>query len=295
MSGESIGSWSPTLPHIKHHEPLALLLSPFGYDGDVSSEPFANPPEPSADNVTTTTVPELFVVPEAVEAPESTEVPEAVPVGQSRRATVVTDPDEAPESTDGSEAVHVEQVPVGTAIVHESPVITQGERVGSVSSSPSSSSSSTTRPAEPASPIEVQRKSSVTFAGDHTANRSTTFVIQVPEEPQDESEGPLRRRSTTIKVVIEPANSSDERLMPARESPTHTLRVPSEQTVFATPADSTRTEVPQSILKNKTEQTSVTSKQSKRDRIRALWRRLIAKIMQKKAERAARKVASGGS
>ncbi|EKG10272.1 hypothetical protein MPH_12654 [Macrophomina phaseolina MS6] len=270
-------SWAdstPTLPDIEYLEPL-ILFHPFDYGGDSSGDcgppVYADPPEPRAGNTAAAepvaAEPHVYVVTEAIQNPESTEVPETVTA--------------------------VDQVPTGTVVVQDTPVISEGEPAESNSaskhSSSSSSSASTARAQDRDTPAEARRSSSATSDTTVPVPRrrttTTTYVIPVPNELEVGPEvGPEtiapRRRPTTVKVIIEQPTSDQDEL--------------NCKPVFATPADNTRVEQPRSILKNKADDASVRSKQSMRQRIRAWWRRVIARVMQIEAERAAKKAQKKG-
>lgn len=202
--------------------------------------------------------PEVYAVPDAVKDPGSTEVPRAVPI--------------------------VEEQPRGSAINHEAPVIGKGQRTKSKSSNSSSSSQSTSRPVRSMPAIAVaQQTSTGSVPGDATPiGKQTTFVMRVPEEAAVYEVPITRRRSTTIKITVD--NGSDEsahmRKASSSEFKTGTM-TPSRRPISKANSASPLQSVP--IIK----EDDTSTKRSKRSRIRALWRRLVAKIMMMKARKKA--------
>ncbi|KAF4541113.1 Serine-rich repeat adhesion protein [Lasiodiplodia theobromae] len=203
--------------------------------------------------------PEVYAVPDAVKDPGSTEVPRAVPI--------------------------VEEQPRGSVIHHEAPAIGKGQRAKSKSSNSSSSSQSTSRPARTMPAIAVAHQTSTgTFPGDATPiGKQTTFVMRVPEEAAVYEVPITRRRSTTIKITVDNGSDESAHMRKASNSEFKTGTVsPSRRPISK--ANSAEPLQPVPIIK----EDDTSTKRSKRSRIRALWRRLVAKIMMMKARKAAK-------
>ncbi|KAL1631734.1 hypothetical protein SLS56_004408 [Neofusicoccum ribis] len=285
---------TPSLPDIEIHPPLSFP-HPFGYDGDMSPITYANPPEPSAETVIVET-PERYVVTEAVKDPKSTQVPQAVPI--------------------------VEEAPVDDLAEHQEMPVIREENHEKSSSSSSSSSTNTARAIYPIQDATTQQSSSSSsvstppilarkatiitvkvtddLAGQQTtqhevplARRRSTIKIEVPSqhpgEQETQTEVPVaRRRSTQVKLLFG-SDSSEQQEVPVRKASTQ--RIANEGGFVELQRQPTVTIVnePEVITITPSTAPSTTSKQSKRSRILGLWRRLVAKVLKMKAQKAAGK------
>ncbi|KAK7541678.1 hypothetical protein IWX46DRAFT_582181 [Phyllosticta citricarpa] len=230
--------------------------------------------------------PEPVSVPEAVTSPASTEVPEGINPEVVHEQAVTTVPADVPADIPAD--VPADAPVVQETVVNEVPVEAQiVENIETIEAPP------------PSPGIQ----------------KSTTVVITVPadeavEEPeviQDEGP-PLRRSSTTITVTVaaEPAvpsrraslaaprtafvapESTDAQFEAPRKTETIKLEggtsvtvteaaPPQEQPTYDLPKTET---VPKTVKKVKITKTKVT-----RVRVMSLWRRIIAKILRKRAEK----------
>lgn len=149
--------------------------------------------------------------------------------------------------------------PASTRVPEAIPLVDQGPANKSSLSSSSSSSSSSSGTARAGD------------SGTAAAVRGSSSSDRIPLEPT------LRRRATTILIEVPEASAGQRSTTTIRVIPAHTD--PSEVHAPVQPANR---EMTRPILNTTTASAaSVTSKQSKRARIRALWRRIIAKVMKK--------------